>query len=521
MTSDLVPGATSRPVLQARGISKTFAGVLALDHLDFAIRGGEIHALLGENGSGKSTFIKILSGYYLPDSGGAVEIDGEEMHLGSPESAYALGCRFVHQDLGLVDTSSILDNLCLNGGFPARFGTVRRREAQRQATVDLERLGLGHLDPQDLVGTLTPATKTGVAVARALRADPARQVRLLVVDEPTATLPDNEVHQLLEILRQVASTGVAVLYVTHRLDEVFLLAHRVSVLRDGRLEATEPTASLNRKRLIDLLLGTEFDELHAVTAQLDPQPDVGGVLEVEQLRAGAVRGASFTVGAGDIVGIAGITGSGRETILGAIFGASPRDGGTVRLAGSVLKAGRPDLAIGCGMAYLPPDRKLLGGIMEFSARENISLSDLSPFWRRLRLRRKAERAESRMWFDRLNIRPADAVDARLSTFSGGNQQKVLFGKWLRCQPAMFLLDEPTQGVDVGAKAQLHRLLVEAAENGAGVLVSSSDVDELAALCRRVIVFRDGKICGQLTGPWLTGPSIARECLGSERETANS
>jgi ribose transport system ATP-binding protein len=521
MTTHTAPGQETRPVLRASGLSKTFAGALALAGLEFAIEHGEVHALLGENGSGKSTFIKILSGYHEPDPGGVVQIDGSAMHLGSPESSYALGCRFVHQDLGLVDSSSVLDNLYLSGGFPSRWGTVRRREAVRRAKADLTRIGLGHVDPGTLVGTLTPAVKTGIAVARALRADPATPVRLLVVDEPTATLPDNEVHQLLEIVRQVASTGVGVLYVTHRLDEVFEVADRVSVLRDGRLVATEATENLDRTSLINLLLGTELDDLHAATQSLHAEAGATAVLEVEDLRAGPLRGVSFAVRPGEIVGVAGITGSGREAVLGTVFGVSPRDGGVVRVAGAPVRPGRPDVAMAHGMAYLPPDRKLLAGIMEFSARENISLSDLSPFWRGLRLLGKKERVEAQGWFERLAVRPSDAVDARLMTFSGGNQQKVLFGKWLRRQPAVFLLDEPTQGVDVGAKAHLHQLLVESVAHGAAVVVSSSDADELAALCQRVIVLRDGQIVSQLTGAGLTVANIARECLGADRKVIAS
>ena len=226
---------------------------------------------------------------------------------------------------------------------------------------------------------------------------------------------------------------------------------------------------------------------------------------------------SFSIAPGDVVGIAGITGSGRETVLGAIFGASVREAGTIRVAGTPVTPRRPDLSMGVGMAYLPPDRKILGGIMEFTARENLSLSDLKPFWRGGRINRRAERKETNSWFDRLSVRPSGAVEQRLMAFSGGNQQKVLFGKWLRRVPRVFLLDEPTQGVDVGAKAELHRQLLDAAEQGAAILVSSSDVDELAALCRRVLVLRDGQIVAELAGSRLTVANIARECLGAERE----
>src|SRR3712207_873199 len=332
MTEQPVRTEATVPALRATGVSKTFAGVVALDNLHLVIEHGEVHALLGENGSGKSTFIKILSGYHAPDPGGDVRVDDTEVHLGAPESSYALGCRFVHQDLGLIDSSSVLDNLFMSSGFPTRAGTVRRREAERQARIDLARVGLDHIDPHALLASLTPAVKTGVAVARALRADSATPVRVLVLDEPTATLPDDEVHQLLDIVRQVASRGVGVLYVTHRLDEVFDIADRASVLRDGRLVATEPTGNLTRAQLVNLLLGSELDELQAATENLHPEVGAAPVLDVADLRGGPLRGVSLAVRPGDIVGIAGITGSGRETVLGTIFGASPRKSGEVRVA---------------------------------------------------------------------------------------------------------------------------------------------------------------------------------------------
>ena len=378
MTDAPAPDGETRPALDARSLTKTFTGVVALDHVDLTVGPGEVHALLGENGSGKSTFIKILSGYHDPDAGSAVLIDGASMTLGSPESAYALGCRFVHQDLGLIDSSSIIDNLCLNTGFPTAFGTVRRREARTSARADLAKVGLEHVDPEALVGTLTPAMKTGVAVARALRRDDGGVVKLLVLDEPTATLPDNEVRHLLEIVRQVAAGGVGVLYVTHRLDEVFQVADRVTVLRDGHKAATESTGSLDRKRLINLLIGSEFDELHAAVEHLAAPAATDPVLEVDGLiahplgRACRSRSRRATSSASPASPV-------RDARRSSVRSSARTrgDAGAVRIAGTPIRPRRPDLAMGSGMAYLPPDRKILGGIMEFSARENLSLSPTS------------------------------------------------------------------------------------------------------------------------------------------------
>jgi ribose transport system ATP-binding protein len=336
----------------------------------------------------------------------------------------------------------------------------------------------------------------------------------VVLDEPTATLPENEVRHLLQIVRRVAETGVGVLYVTHRLDEVFEVADNVTVFRDGLRVATQPTSTLNRRSLINLLIGSELEEIHAESEHLHSEHG-DPILHVRDLVSGPVAGVSLEVRPGDVLGIAGITGSGRETLLPAIFGAQPREGGTITVNGNDLKAQRPDLAMGMGLAYLPPDRKIQGGIMEFTARENMVISDLKPFWHGLRLRGRQEVAETKKWFQRLGVRPVDGVNLRLSAFSGGNQQKVLFGKWLRRTPLILLLDEPTQGVDVGAKAELHRQLLAAAEAGAGLVISTSDLDELVALSHRVLVLRDGRIVADLRGEAVTVANVARESLGAE------
>lgn len=502
------------PALHVEGLAKTFGGVRALKGVDLTVEQGEVHALLGENGSGKSTLIKILSGYHQPDEGALVAIDGAKITFGSAQSAYTHGCRFVHQDLGLVGTSSVLDNICLNAGFPSRFGTINTREAMRSVREDLARVGLDQVDPRTPVALLTSALKTGVAVARALRTDANHPVRLLVLDEPTATLPETEVKHLLEIVRRVAVTGVGVLYVTHRLDEVFEVADTVTVFRDGLRVATQPTSTLNRRSLINLLIGSELDEIRSESEQLQSERG-DSILRVTDLVAGPIAGVSLDVRPGDVLGIAGITGSGRESLLATIFGAHPREGGTIEVNGRELVPHRPDLAMANGLAYLPPDRKIQGGIMEFTARENIVISDLKPFWRGLRLHGREEVKETRSWFDRLGVRPESGVNLRLSAFSGGNQQKVLFGKWLRRTPLVFLLDEPTQGVDVGAKAELHRQLLAAAAAGAGLVVATTDLDELVALCHRVLVLRDGRVVAHLVGEAVTMATVARESLGAE------
>jgi len=499
-------------VLEVESVSKTFTRTKALSGVSMTIEPGEVHALLGQNGSGKSTLIKILSGYHAPDPGGGIRVEGNDLPLQAPVQSYRLGCRFVQQDLGLVSTLSVLDNMALGSGFPTAFGTINGKATYKQAKSDLERLSLD-IDPKALVATLSASERTGVAIARALRDDPQYPACLLVLDEPTATLPVDEVDHLLGRVSAMAATGVGVLYVTHHLGEVFRVAHKVSVFRDGKVVGAGPVKDFDHAGIVGLLAGEELlaeeTESRREKAARAAARDHETAFAVKDLRAGALAGVSFRVERGEIVGIAGLAGSGRDSVLGASFGALPRTAGHVTVRGGPLPAGRPDVAISRGVAYLAPDRKVGGGVMNMSARENLTLPDLKPFWKGLRLRRRSETKATNEWFERLSVRPAGAVNEPLSIFSGGNQQKILFGKWLSQKPTVFLLDEPTQGVDVGAKADLHRELLTAAEGGAAVVVSSSDLEELADLCDRVLVIVDGRISAQLEGADLTEGNITR------------
>lgn len=521
MTKAVDDGSARRrdvPILQVSNLGKTFSGQAALQDLGLSIESGEVHALLGENGSGKSTFIKILSGYHLPDRGGSVHIEGRELALGDPGAAYRLGARFVHQDLGLVGTSSVADNMFLGSRFPQRFGTVRTSALRAEARRHLEVLGLD-LDPDTPVDALSPAMKTGVAVARALRTGDHGAVRLLVLDEPTATLPDHEVHQLLEIVTAVARRGVGVLYVTHRLDEIFQIADRVSVLRDGVKVAERLVDGLRRGELVELLVGRNMAGALTRSAPPTAPPRDQVVLSVRGLRASPIRSVSFSVHPGEIVGFAGITGSGRETLLGSVFGATDRTGGEIVCGSSTLRRLDAKQTIQAGAAYLPAERKTQGAMLEMTARENLTIVNLSPFRRRLGIERKSELNVVSHWFRKLGVRPSNGMEHPLTWFSGGNQQKILLAKWLRCQPKVLFLDEPTQGVDVGARAQIHEQLREAAVTGAAVLISSSDADELCALCHRVLVIRRGQIATELSGPNLTERNISKHSLGSEETAA--
>jgi ribose transport system ATP-binding protein len=498
------------PVLSIAHLSKTFTGQPALSDVELTIQPGEIRALLGQNGSGKSTLIKILAGYYRPDPGAEILIGAQPLIFGSAASAYNLGCRFVHQDLGLLPSMSVIDNLAFSGGWPTRFGTILPRESRRRAQVDLDRVGV-QADPRKPVAQLSPATKTAVAVARALREDSGQTAKLLVLDEPTATLTGDEVQTLLDIIRRVAGSGVGVLYVSHRLDEVFGLADSVTVLRDGRVVVSPPLATLDHSHLVSLLVGDKLPELEAASGE-NLVGHGNAALEVKDLSSGLLRNVSFEARSGEIVGVAGVDGSGRERLLATVYGGERRVAGIVAHRGVEVEADRPDASMRAGVTFLPADRRAHGGFIHLAATENISISNLSPFWSRFRLRRSMERRLAREWFARLQIRPQEGHERKLATFSGGNQQKILLAKWLRCEPSVLLLEEPTQGVDIAAKVDLHQAIVNAAKAGACVVVSSSDTDELVALCHRVLVLKHGRVAREIAGPALTASEISHELL---------
>jgi ribose transport system ATP-binding protein len=499
-------------------VSKSFGGKTVLSAVDLTLRPGEIHALLGQNGSGKSTLIKVLSGYHAPDEGSAVTVAGQPLTFGSPASSQSLGCRFVHQDLGLIGSETILDNLAVGVGYPTSAGTILRGRSIRRAKEALAKVGLD-LDPRLLVRDLSPAQQTGVAVARAMNFSAGSEPRVLVLDEPTATLPIDEVEHLLSIVRKAADTGIAIIYVTHHLGEVFQIAERVSVLRDGHLIASLPVAGLERPELIHLLTGAELELAYRDEQHVSARLEQGAThLDVRGLSAGPIIEATFTAHAGEVVGVYGITGSGRETLLGSIFGARPREGGEVFVDGRALPAENPPAAVKRRVGYLPPDRKIRGGIMNMTARENFTILNIKAYWSRLRVHKSAETRDARDWFGRLDVRPSEAYEADLASFSGGNQQKVLLAKWLMQEPLVLLLDEPTQGVDIGAKAMIHRQVLAAAESGAAVVISSSDEEEVAALCSRVLVMQFGRIVDQLEGQRLTVRELNRSL---HRETPTS
>jgi ribose transport system ATP-binding protein len=492
-------------LLVLRGVSKTFAGTVALKDVDFDLRPGEIHALLGENGSGKSTLVKILAGYHTPDPGGECTMNGREFDLGSAAAATACGLRFIHQDLGLIPDLTVFENLALGRGGRRRWwlsDTAERHEAERL----LSAVGVG-LDAGRMVRDLSSAERTMVAIVRATR----DVSNVLVLDEPTATLPADDAHRLFAMIRVIRDQGASIIYVTHRLGEVFELADRATVLRDGVRVATREVNGLTQDDLIALILGRPPSELyvHARNSTSDV------VLAVRGLRGRLLRDVAFEVRAGEVFGIAGLTGSGREELIRLLAGDGAWEAGEIDVGGRRLRSLSPRAAIKAGIVYQPADRKSRGAIPELSVADNVTLPGhaLSSPLRWLGAGR--ERADVRLWLEHLRVSPP-APSAALATLSGGNQQRVVIARWLRRDVRVLLLEDPTHGVDVGAKRLIYQGLAEIARGGGAVVATSSDNDELAAICDRVLVLADGTGVGTLAGVELTSERLLEACLAADR-----
>jgi ribose transport system ATP-binding protein len=488
------------------GASKAFGGTPALVDVDFDVRRAEVHALLGQNGSGKSTLVKCLAGFHKPDAGEAA-VYGEELAMGHPEAAKALGVRFVHQDLGLVDTLSTVENLALGRGYHTRGRTmISWRAEAKHAAEAVKSIGYS-FDIRKPVGELSASERVGVAVARALQ-DWNEATSVLVLDEPTAAMPDPEVRRFFGMVDRVRERGVAVVFISHRLEEVMEIAHRVTVLRDGRAIATHSIEELTDASLIQLIVGQALDVGESTR---EPAIAQESVLEVRGVRGGEVQEASFTVRRGEILGIAGLNGSGRHDVAPLLFGAIPRSGGEVVVGGTSLPSGRPYAAADEGVALIPADRKRRGTLAGLTVKENLVLADIGRNAQGGRLRRRKERADVVEWMERFDVKPAQP-DAPMWTLSGGNQQKVILARWIKLAPKLLLLDEPTQGVDVGAKEQIYELVEQAAEQGLAVVACSSDTDELERLCDRVLVFQRGRVSAVLEGDGVTKNAIDHAVL---------
>jgi ABC-type sugar transport system ATPase subunit len=498
------------PVLRIAGLSKTFGATRALIDASLDIGRGEIHALVGQNGSGKSTLIKTLAGYHAPDPGSVAELDGAPFDLGR---AVPGGLRFVHQDLGLVLELNAMDNLALHGGFArGAAGRVRWREQERETQRVLGRFGVD-LDIHRPLAAATPVERTVVAIAAALQGWQGGR-GVLVLDEPTAVLPHDEVERLFAMVREVRDAGTSVLYVSHRLDEIFALADRVTVLRGGRVIATEAVAQTDPAGLASLMVGAEVDPDYRAPVAARPEAPV--VLEARDVCGRWLRGVDLDVHRGEILGIAGLAGSGVLELPYVLAGCAPNPvSGRIRLPGRSSEWLDAGDARQLDIPLVPADRGREGIVAEFAVSENLSLSVLGRLGRRGRLDKRAEARLVEQWTQRLGV-VAAGPGAPISTLSGGNQQKVVVARCLVRDPALLVLCEPTAGVDIGTRVAIYELIAELSRSGLTVVLSSSDAGDVLALCTRVVVLRGGRIAAELGGEGLTEHALIGAIEGEER-----
>jgi ribose transport system ATP-binding protein len=498
------------------GIVKRFAGATALDGVNFTLRAGEVHALVGENGAGKSTLIKIMTGAYRRD-GGQMWLEGQPVDFATPAAAQAAGVIAVHQEIHLLSFRTVAENVYL-GREPRRWGLVDWGRMHTETAALLQRLGLA-IDPGATLGALSTAEQQMVAIARGV----SLGAKVLVLDEPTSSLAEREVSILYDLIRQLQAQGTAIVYISHRFDELYTVCDRVTVLRDGKLVGTHRVADLERLDLVCLMLGKQRDELRQGTTGFGAtQAEAEGttpLLRTEGLRRGQkLRGVTLDVRKGEILGVAGLLGSGRTETARAIFGADPAEDGTIQLDGKRLSPRTPDDAIGAGIAFVSEDRKGEGIIPELSVRENLTLAALPTLTRMGIVDRAKQREVVDRFMKRLGVK-ATSADQKIRELSGGNQQKVLLARWLCMNPALLILDEPTRGIDIGAKGEIQALINELAGTGLGVLMISSELEELVEGSSRVVVLRDGQNVAELRGDDISQQSIIHAMAEGSAVTA--
>jgi ribose transport system ATP-binding protein len=494
---------TQQPAVTFEHITKRFPGVLALEDVSFTVAAGSCHALCGENGAGKSTLGKILAGLYRAD-GGRILVFGHPVDFAGPQDALAAGIGIVHQELAFCENLSVAENLCL-GSLPSRALFVSRREMYDRARELLASTGAG-VDVRRMVRELTIGQQQMVQIAAAIGSG----AHLIVFDEPTSSLSQHEAEKLYELIARLRGQGVTSIYVSHRMDEIFRLCDTVTVLRDGRHVATQPIASINRASLVQMMIGRRLDEYFPAHVQAQPGEEL---LRVEDLRSpGRFMNVTFSLRAGEVLGFAGLVGAGRSEIAQALFGLDSQATGRITIGGRPAQIHTPGDAMQLGIGLVPEDRKRQGLVLSMTAASNTTLATLRSLARWMFIRRRAERALAQTYFGRLRVR-ASSLDAPTAGLSGGNQQKLVLAKWLAARCRILMLDEPTRGVDVGAKAEIHGLIDDLAARGSGIILISSELPEILNLSTRVIVLRQGRIAGELPREGTTQETVMRLMAG--------
>ncbi|HXU79353.1 MAG TPA: sugar ABC transporter ATP-binding protein [Methylomirabilota bacterium] len=501
-------------LLEIRGLAKDFPGVKALQGVDFTVRAGEVHGLMGENGAGKSTLIKVLTGV-TPRAGGTITFAGREIHPRSPKDAEALGISTVYQEINLIPHLSVAENICL-GREATWFGILRWRAMARRAEQALARVGL-KLDVSQPVASFSIAVQQLVAIARALDVSG----KLLILDEPTSSLDEKEAAELFTVLRRLRSEGMGIVLVTHFLDQIYAIADRITVLRDGKLVGEYETATLPKVDLVSKMIGKALAQMEAVqrsAQEARQQPQREPFLSLRQFgRPGSIAPLNLDVAKGEVVGLAGLLGSGRTETARLIFGIDKPLTGEMRVAGRKVSLRSPRHAIRQGFAFTPENRKLEGIIPHLSVRENIVLALQGRMGALRPISRKRQQELAEEFIGRLGI-STPGTEQAVVNLSGGNQQKVLLARWLATQPLLLILDEPTRGIDVGAKAEIEKTMQELRAQGMAVIFISSELEEVVRSCERVVVLRDRAKVGELVGDQITEESVMHTIANAQAES---
>ncbi len=494
------------PLLAVKDIEKAYPGVRALSGVSFEVRTGEVHALLGENGAGKSTLIKVISGVVRPDAG-QIFVDGQRTQLSSPDDARRAGVATIYQELLLFPELTVAENIFLGHAPRAAGGRIDWGKMRAEAERLLASLDIHDLAADQIVGSLTVGHRQRVEILRALSHD----ARLLIMDEPTAALTEADVSRLFDIVRRLKSRGVGIIYISHRMDEIFTIADRVTVLRDGAYVGSREVAETNSAELVQMMVGRRIESLFPKITVPIGEP----VLEARAIvRRPSTRDVSITVRAGEIVGLAGLVGSGRSELAQTLFGVTPAELGEIRLGNERVKIDSPETARARGIAYVPEDRGLQGLVRPMSVLHNFSLAALGSLSRGGFIDRAAERRMAEDGVRRFSVKTG-SVDEIAGRLSGGNQQKIVLGKWLANNPRLLILDEPTRGIDVGAKAEIHRLMGELAASGVAILMISSELPEVLGMSDRVLVMREGRIVAEFDRAQATSEAVGAAMMGGE------
>ncbi|MFD1040431.1 sugar ABC transporter ATP-binding protein [Virgibacillus byunsanensis] len=489
-------------------IDKSFSGNQVLKNVHFEVMHGEIHALMGENGAGKSTLVKVLTGIHQRDNG-VIKIDGEEVHFSSPKEAEEKGIVVIHQELNIIPHLSVTENMFLGKQLTyGKTGVLKQKEMKNRTEQSLKKLGVTNIHPDDTAGDLSVGKQQMIEIARAL----ATNAEMIVMDEPTAALTDREIRNLFNVVHALRDQGVSIIYISHRMEEIFEICDRITVLRDGQYIGNEYIAETSFKEIVKMMVGRELGE------RFPPKDNSIGdvILEVESLtRTGYFDNISFEVRKGEVLGVAGLMGAGRTEIMEAIFGFHKKDNGIVKINGKPLNIKHPHDAVKAGLGYITEDRKAKGLVIDASIRENISLTNLELVSKNGVISGAKEKELVEKLIKRLHVRTTGG-DQEVKSLSGGNQQKVVIAKWLGIQPKVLILDEPTRGVDVGAKQEIYTIMNELTKNGVAIIMISSELPEVLGVSDRIMVMHEGKTTRFLNREEATQEKIMTAATGGER-----